>query len=467
MDADSLGQLDKSELIALVLAQAEQIRAQAEQIRTLTEQNAALVARVAALEAQLNIPPKTPDNSSLPPSKGQKANRPDTPKKRRKGRPGRTRELCPDPDHVRDVYAEACTGCGAALSPDDQPDVHPYDHIDLPPIKPVTTRINLHSGDCPCCGEHVAASPPADMPLGSPFGPGIVALVVYLHACQLASYNRLVEMLKGLFGLTISEGAIANMLARAAPSFAAAGRRIEAEVRSAAVIASDETSARVLGKTHWQWVFSSATAVLHIIAQSRGKAVVTGFLAGVRPQVWISDRLAAQCGHADAHQVCLAHLLRNTQFAIDAGDTIFAPGFKGLLKRACAIGRRRDDLADSTLKEYQRDLDRRLDHWLATSPNRAPGIKLQAAIRDCRAKLFVFVTRRDVPATNNVSERHLRPSVIFRKVTNGFRSQWGANVYADICSVVATGRLNGRTALDAIREALAAGPAAADVQGVG
>jgi len=65
-------------------------------------------------------------------------------------------------------------------------------------------------------------------------------------------------------------------------------------------------------------------------------------------------------------------------------------------------------------------------------------------------------TRRDVPATNNVSERHLRPSVIFRKVTNGFRSAWGAEVYADICSIVATGRLNGRTALEAIRAALPA-----------
>ena len=82
------------------------------------------------------------------------------------------------------------------------------------------------------------------MPVGSPFGPGIVALVVYLHACQMVSFNRLVEMLKGLFGLTLSEGAIANMLARAAQPFAVAGRRIEAEVRAAPVIACDETSAR-------------------------------------------------------------------------------------------------------------------------------------------------------------------------------------------------------------------------------
>ena len=110
------------------------------------------------------------------------------------------------------------------------------------------------------------------MPIGSPFGPGIVALVVYLHACHFVSYNRLVEMLHGLFGLTLSEGAIANMLGRAASPFAAAGRRIEAEVRAARVIASDETSARVQGKTHcrrglprrqqamWQWVFGCTPA---------------------------------------------------------------------------------------------------------------------------------------------------------------------------------------------------------------
>ena len=87
--------------------------------------------------------------------------------------------------------------------------MHAYDHIDLPPIKPVVTRVHLHRGRCPCCGKRVAAPTPADMPPGSPFGPGIVALVVYLHTRHLVSFNRLVVMLKGLFWLEISEGAIA------------------------------------------------------------------------------------------------------------------------------------------------------------------------------------------------------------------------------------------------------------------
>jgi transposase len=327
--------------------------------------------------------------------------------------------------------------------------------VELPPIKPVTTRINLHRADCRCCGNTITAAPPADMPPGSPFGPGIVALVTYLHGCQMVGYARLAEMLEGLFGLKISEGAIANMLARAAEPFAECAQTIHETVRTSPVIASDETSARVKGKTHWQWTFVAATAVAHLIAPTRGKIVPTVFLDGARPKVWLSDRLLAQCNHAEAHQFCLAHLIRDAQYAIDAGDTVFAPAFKAFLQRACDIGRRRRDLADATIKAYARILARELDRLLELKPTNAEGRHLRDAIFvDASDKLLVFLTRRDVEPTNNASERALRPSVIFRKVTNGFRSDWGAKVYADLCSIVATGRLNGKSPLAAIRAAL-------------
>jgi hypothetical protein len=67
----ALANFSRDDLIALVLAQHAQIAAQAEQI-------SALSARLATLEAKLAAPPKTPDNSSLPPSKGQKPNLPDS-----------------------------------------------------------------------------------------------------------------------------------------------------------------------------------------------------------------------------------------------------------------------------------------------------------------------------------------------------------------------------------------------------
>ena len=73
-----------------------------------------------------------------------------------------------------------------------------------------------------------------------------------------------------------------------------------------------------------------------------------------------------------------------------------------------------------------------------------------------RAHLFVFVTNRAVPFTNNISERHLRPSVIFRKVTNGFRCEWGAETYAAFRPVVSTAKANRASVLDTIRFVLAA-----------
>jgi transposase len=421
MPPETLDSLDKDSLKLLVLELLAQNKA-------LKEQIGVLLVRIAGLEARNGQPPKTPTNSSVPPSNGQKANRPEAPaqKKGRKGRPGVARALCPDPDVTREIYAESCS-CGAELSPADQPDVFAYDLIDLPPIKPVTTRINLHKGNCPCCRKRVAAQPPADMAPGTPFGPGVVSLVTYLHACQMVSYNRMTEVLDGLFGLKLSEGAIANMLARAAKPFAARADEIAETVRQSPVIASDETSARVCGKTHWQWTFAAATAVYHTIAPTRGKVVPTAFLGQAKPKVWLSDRLAAQCKHADAHQYCLAHLIRDAQYAIDAGDTVFAPAFKRFLQKACAIGRRREALADATIKAYARDLARELDRLLALKATQTDGRHLQASMFvDARDKLLVFLTRRDVEPTNNVSERALRPSVIFRKVTNGFRSGWGA-----------------------------------------
>src|SRR5215470_17576277 len=307
------------------------------QISELVAQNKALLARIAELEAQQGKPPKTPDNSSLPPSRGQKGNaaEPTRAKKSRKGRPGAARALAENPDATRDIYAERCV-CGAALAEADQELARAWDHVDLPPINPITTRINLFRATCPCCKARVTAQAPADMPEGSPFGPGIKAVVAYLHGCQMVGFKRLTELCEGLFGLTISQGALSNMLARMGKPFGAAAEEIAATVRASAVIASDETSARVKGKTWWQWTFGCATAVYHVILPTRGKCVPADFLAGAKPKLWLSDRLAAQLKHAQEHQFCLAHQIRDAQYAIDHGDTIFAPRLQGAAQgRVC------------------------------------------------------------------------------------------------------------------------------------
>jgi transposase len=112
----------------------------------------ALMKRVEDLEAKLGKPPKTPDNSSMPPSQGQKRNRAERrAAKTRKGHPGVFRALSENPDRVVETRAESCPHCEHALSAADQPEFHAYDHIEVPPIKPVVTRIHRHRSTCPCC----------------------------------------------------------------------------------------------------------------------------------------------------------------------------------------------------------------------------------------------------------------------------------------------------------------------------
>lgn len=415
--------------------------------------------RIKELEARLSAPKKTSKNSHTPPSAGHKANTGPgkTVKKRpRPSRPGVSRKLTENPDEVIQRRATSCGGCGADVSRQRQQVRHRYDHIDLPPVVPHTTRIELFGGRCACCGGRFRATPPEGMPPGTPFGPNIHALLLYLHHSHHVSFERLGRIATELFGLKISEGAIANAFRRLADPLEQARKSIRAALREASVIASDETTTRVNGVLHWQWVFVSDKAVLHEIAPRRAKAVAEDVLGDHRPQVWISDRYAGQQDMAQAHQVCLAHVLRDVQYAIDCGDTVVAPKIRDLLRWTIRIGRRRDELRDTTLAQYHAKAERKLDGLLGTRAAHPAGRILQAQIKTWRTKFFVFMTDRRVPATNNVSEREIRPSVVFRKVTNGFRSDWGAGVHAGYRSITSTARLHAHTAIETVR-ALVAG----------
>jgi transposase len=464
-----LSHLEKDALIAaltarLVLAD-ERIAAQAARI-------AAQDARISALEARLDEltrPPKTPSNSSKPPSQGQKQDLPapgiDRPP--RKSRPGVGRTLHPNPNRTIDQLLTTCPKCEAVFPEASQSPQQVYERIELPPVRPDVTQVRLFGGRCACCGERATAQAPTGFEPGSPFGQSIAAMVVYLHYAHAIGMERLALLMDELFSLSISEGAICNILARAREPLLAATATIEQVVLASPVVCSDETSARVKGKNWWEWVFIGTLAVLHVIQPSRGKAVVTALFGEIRPEVWVSDMLGSQKGHGVLWQVCLAHLLRDAKYAIECGDTAFSAQFLWLLLRAIAIGRRRETLKDTSLKQYLYDLDRRLDRILAAVPLGEPGRKLHKRMLANRAHLFVFMSNRAVPYTNNVSERHLRPSVVFRKVTNGFRCEWGAETYAAFRSVVSTAKVNGASVLDTVRFVLSTKRSGELLAGVG
>jgi transposase len=428
-------------------------------IRALWSQVQSLTARVAALEAKLDAPSKTPDNSSLPPSKGQKPNQPEKagrvgPRKGSLGRKGGGRPLALFPDETITTKAPTCAHCLAALTEAGQVVHGRYDKIDLPVVRPVVTRVERYAGHCRCCGGVTLAPVPVGMEEGSPFSVNIVALAIYLRFTHAIGYRRLSQLFMHLYALQISEGALDTMLRRAKPCFDNEAGAILARLRRSRIVCSDETTVRIDGRTNWNWVFQNDQVVIHVVRNTRAASVVTETMAGHRPTIWVSDLYGAQQGHADLWQVCLAHQLRDCKYAIEAGDTIFAPRMKALLLRAAVLARRRKKLAESTRRGYLRRLDHELNAIMVLAPTNPHGRRLRKRYGKVRSHLFTFLEHPDAPPDNNGSERELRPTATYRKVTGGFRSQWGADLYPAVRSVVGTAARRGSDAYQAIRAVL-------------
>ena len=447
-DLDTLTSDEKDALIHVLWAQVQEIEA-------VRAANAELSRRVADLEAKLGAPEKTSDNSSVPPSTGSKPNKPAGDKRhgkrRRPGHGGGGRRLDPDPDQRVTATARECPHCRTPLGASDQALHAVYDRVELPHPAAIVTRVERHGGICPCCGERFVAPVPTGLEPGSPFGRSVDALAVYLRYQHAIGYERLSRLFGDLYGLAISEGALANLFRRVKPRFDAQVSAILARLRQSRIICSDETGARVNGRNAWEWVFQNDEVCVHVIRNSRAKAVAEEVMDGHKPAIWVSDLYGGQRGHGEAWQLCLAHQLRDCQYAIDAGDAVFAPGIKRLLLRACMLARRRGRLNDSTLSQYRYDLERRLDKVMACQPTNSHGIRLRKRYGKDRDSLFTFMTERAVPPTNNGSERDIRPSTIFRKVTNGFRSDWGGELYAGVRSTLNTGRRQRLSAFQAIQ----------------
>jgi transposase len=127
---------------------------------------------------------------------------------------------------------------------------------------------------------------------------------------------------------------------------------------------------------------------------------------------------------------------------------------KALLLRAVVLARRRKHLAESTRRTYQSRLDRELDAIMVLAPTNQHGKRLRKRYGKVRSHLFTFLEHPEVPPDNNGSERELRPTATYRKVTGGFRSKWGADLFAGVRSVVGSAARRGTDAYRAIRAVL-------------
>jgi transposase len=409
------------------------------------------------LVLRLQRPDKTSRNSSKPPSTDRKEQRENAkPGGAKPGHQGHARALSENPDAFEDHAPTHCQRCGLAFGDDAERElIGEYDEIELPPIQPFVTRHRRYTMRCSCCAEPTRGAPPA-VAQATPFGPRIRALAVYLKTTQLFSYQRLSAAFSDLFGLQISEGALTNIFARAKAAFAERKEAALEALRRAQFVACDETGVRIEGLNAYHWVFCCKEAVVHSAAFSRAAEVVRTVMDGHRPDVWTSDRYSAQQGHAERQQTCLAHLDRKARFADDNGEDDIPFRLRLWFDRAFALGRDIETFAASTLHAKRRALKRDLDAILRT-PSKCPLAQdLVAPINRARDQLLTFLDfPGQVETTNNESERRLRPCVIQRKVTNGYRAQWAADHEAAVRTALDTARLKGAGPFQTILEILA------------
>ena len=400
-------------------------------------------AELIELVLRLQRPAKTSRTSSKPPSTDRKAQRDKSrPGGAKPGHEGHSRALSEDFDRVVDHYPDECPGCRAALPTGLVAEtVSEHDKIDLPPIAPFVERHRRLAVSCPSCGLRVVADLPAAAK-GTPFGPRLHAVATYLKTFQALSYERLEGAFADLFGLQISQGGLMNMLRRAQGRFEDEREIAVARLRRAKVVGSDETGVRIEGSNAYHWVFRCAEAVVHQAAPTRGAVVVRDMMDGHRPEVWCSDRYVAQQGHADAHQTCLAHLARDVAYAIEAGEDILPMRLKLWLHKAFGLARDIETLAAFTIATRRRALERTLQDILDTPTSCELARVVQNKFRRAKDQLLTFALwPGQVEATNNACERDLRPAVVQRKVTNGYRAMWAAQGEADVRTVIDTARL--------------------------
>jgi transposase len=399
------------------------------------------------LVLRLQRPHKTSRTSSKPPATDRKERRDQAkPGGAKPGHEGHSRAMSPDVDRLIDHQPDHCPCCRARLATDLPTEtVSEHDTIELPAIKPWIERHRRLAVRCPTCGTRVVAPVP-DAAKRTPFGPRVHAMATYLKTFQALSYERLQSAFADLFGLTLSQGGLMTMLRRAQRTFAAERDRAIVALRQARVVASDETGVRIEGSNAYHWVFRCSEAVVHHASPTRGAVVVRTVMDGHRPEVWCSDRYSAQQGHADAHQTCLAHLARDVAYADEVSADVLPSRLKLWLHRAFALAEEVATLAASTLARKRRALEHSLDAILATPTSCDLARDLQSKVRRARDQLLTFAHWPGlVEATNNACERALRPAVIQRKVTNGYRSVWAAEGEADIRTVVDTARLRPET----------------------
>jgi len=285
-----------------------------EKLLELDEENKTLKAKIASLSTDSTNSSKPP--SSDGPTVKKKSKKPGHRKRGGQiGHKGKKRVLLPESemDHIQDIYPQTCEQCGKPLTAHGSKSTsRPIRHqvFDLPEIRSVKTEYRCLELIC-SCGHATRAALPPEVGISS-FGPGVHAAIAYLASVHRGTRRGIVEIMRTIFGLDISLGAVCQILDRVSEACATETERIKEHVTASAALNIDETGWKSAGSRRWVWVFVSSMAVFFHVACSRASKVLSSVLGESFPGVITSDDHSAYGKYhgSGVRQFCWAHLIR-------------------------------------------------------------------------------------------------------------------------------------------------------------
>jgi len=288
------------------------------------------------------------------------------------------------------------------------------------------------------------------------YGSQVEAMAGYLSVYQSLPYARIKRLFRDFFKLPLSEGSIDNFLEKLSNKATGVYETIRERIHISGVVGSDETGCRVNGKKHWFHVWQTQQHTFIAGHPSRGHQVIEKyFKEGFPRSIYVSDCWASQLKvRARAHQLCMAHLLRElTNFAENLGSQ-WSTKMKELFMRALDMKKKMTPENDRHPSQEVDKLETELDELLKTDWTKFHS-KEQAFIKRLikhQSSIFTFLRRFNVPPDNNASERAIRNVKIKTKVSGQFRNEQGkgADRYAKIRSVIETTIKNGQDILTAL-----------------
>jgi transposase len=365
-----------------------------------------------------------------------------------KGREGKNLAQSDEPNDIIEIdfNIENCENCGSSLEDIEKElkEKRQVLDLELSEIETKITEYQSFSKVCPICGfeNHDNEFPHLVAPHIS-YGVNITAIVAYLSVSQYIPYNRIVSVMSNLFKVNISYGVIDKMIKRASSLSENEIKKIAKELELSKILGIDETGCKVNGEKYWHWAFQNDKNTLIIANKSRGTKVINEtFEDGFVNACVIHDNYSSYSSLiANREQLCLAHKLRDLNYAIACDDTQVMKDLKLLIQEAML-----DHKEDFTLgqreilkKEYEKILE-----YLLTQ-KAVPKSETEKQLNSFRKahqknQIFTFLEHPNIPPDNNGSERAIRNVKVKIKVSGQFKSFQGAKDYASLRSIVDTSR---------------------------